>query len=113
LSYFLEDDDELQRIHDAYESGEMLTGELKKIAIKEISAYVSKFQERRARISDDELRIFMDGTRPLRLNPRYNWTDKVSILTIDSHIRKVLSLQIHVFLCILMICLMGLLDSFH
>jgi tryptophanyl-tRNA synthetase len=77
LTYFLDDDDELQRIHDAYEAGEMLTGELKKIAIKEIWGYISKFQERRAKISDEELRIFMDRSRPLRLGARYNWTDKV------------------------------------
>jgi tryptophanyl-tRNA synthetase len=77
LSYFLDDDEELQRIHDSYESGEMLTGELKKIAINEIWGYISKFQQRRAKISDEELRAFMDGTRPLRLGTRYNWADKV------------------------------------
>jgi len=77
LSYFLDDDEELKKIHDAYESGEMLTGELKKIAIKEIWGYISRFQERRAKISDEELRVFMDGSRPLRLGARYNWTDKV------------------------------------
>jgi hypothetical protein len=68
---------ELQRIHDAYESGEMLTGELKKIAIKEIGAYVSIFQGRRAKISDEELNMFMDEHRSLRLGRRYNWTSQV------------------------------------
>ena len=77
LSYFLDDDVELQRIYDEYESGQMLTGELKKIAIREIWNYVSKFQARRASITDAELRAFMDGSRPLRLNPRYNWENKV------------------------------------
>ena len=79
LSYFLEDEEELQRIHDTYESGKLLTGELKKIVIKEIWGYVSKFQERRAKISDEELRIFMDGNRSLRLGARYNWTNNVCI----------------------------------
>jgi tryptophanyl-tRNA synthetase len=78
LSYFLDDDEELQRIHDEYESGRMLTGELKKIAIQEIWNYVSKFQARRASITKSELRMFMDGSRPLRLNPRYNWENKAS-----------------------------------
>jgi tryptophanyl-tRNA synthetase len=79
LEYFLEDDEELKRIHDAYEAGEMLTGELKKIAIKEIWGYVSQFQERRKNISDETLSMFMDGSRSLKLGPRYNWTDKVVI----------------------------------
>ena len=77
LSYFLEDDEELKRIHDAYETGQMLTVELKKIAIDEIWRYVSEFQKRRARITDEELRMFMDGTRSLRLGERYNWTGQV------------------------------------
>jgi hypothetical protein len=79
LTYFLEDDEELKRIHDAYESGQMLTGELKKLAIKEIGAYVTKFQERRAKISEEELNMFMDGQRPLRLGLRYNWTNQVLV----------------------------------
>ena len=80
LSYFLDDDDELKRIHDAYEAGEMLTGELKKITINEIWRYVSKFQERRSKITDEELKMFMDGTRALRLASRYNWNNKVKCL---------------------------------
>jgi tryptophanyl-tRNA synthetase len=77
LTYFLENDEELQRIHDQYESGEMLTGELKKITINEIWKYISKFQQRRAKITDEELRMFMDSNRVLRLGSRYNWTNKV------------------------------------
>jgi tryptophanyl-tRNA synthetase len=80
LSYFLQDDDELKRIHDAYEAGEMLTGELKKIAINEIWGYVSKFQERRSNITDEEVKMFMDGTRSLRLSARYNWNNEVQRL---------------------------------
>ena len=80
LSYFLRDDDELERIHDAYEAGEMLTGELKKITINEIWGYVSKFQERRSKITDEELKMFMDGTRSLQLSPRYNWNNEVQSL---------------------------------
>jgi hypothetical protein len=73
----MEDDDELQRIHDKYESGEMLTGELKKIAIEKIWAFVNKFQKRRSAITTEELAMFMDGSRPLRLGTRYNWTGAV------------------------------------
>ena len=73
LSYFLEDDEELKKIHDAYESGEMLTGELKKIVIKELWTYVEGFQKRRAQVTDDVLKDFMDGSRNLQLGARYKW----------------------------------------
>ena len=91
LTYFLEDDDELQRIHDAYESGEMLTGELKKIAIKEIWSYVNKFQQRRGKITDEELNMFMDGNRSLRLNSRYNWTGQVVPAMVFTQLEKLYS----------------------
>jgi len=81
LTYFLEDDEELKRIHDEYESGKMLTGELKKIAIREIWGYVSKFQQRRANITDEELNTFMDGSRSLRMGKRYNWNNEVLLTT--------------------------------
>ena len=77
LSYFLEDDDTLQKIHDSYESGEMLTGEIKEISVTELWKFMQTFQERRQKITDEELSIFMDGTRPLRLAARYNWSGRV------------------------------------
>jgi len=70
---FLEDDEELKNIHDAYESGEMLTGELKKAAIKELWTYVEGFQKLRAQVNDELLRDFMDGSRKLHLGERYKW----------------------------------------
>lgn len=71
LRFFLEDDDELERIHVSYESGEMLTGELKAICIKELQAYVAAFQERRAKVDDAAVELFMER-RPLQWvgNPR-------------------------------------------
>jgi len=73
----LEDDEELKRIHDEYEAGKMLTGELKKIAIREIWGYISKFQQRRSKITEEELKLFMDGSRALRMGKRYNWKNEV------------------------------------
>ena len=70
---FLEDDEELKKIHDAYESGEMLTGELKKITIKELWTYVEGFQKLRAQVNDEVLRDFMDGSRKLHLEEWYKW----------------------------------------
>ncbi|KAK4161937.1 hypothetical protein QBC43DRAFT_93067 [Cladorrhinum sp. PSN259] len=71
LKFFMEDDDELERLRVAYKKGELLTGELKAICIKELQAYVVAFQERRAKVDDDTVRLFM-STRPLKWggNPR-------------------------------------------
>ncbi|EGS18161.1 tryptophanyl-tRNA synthetase-like protein [Thermochaetoides thermophila DSM 1495] len=71
LRFFLEDDDELERIKVAYEKGEMLTGELKAICIRELQKYVAAFQERRAKVTDETVKLFMTP-RPLtwRGNPR-------------------------------------------
>ena len=58
LEYFLEDDEELKRIHDDYESGRLLTGEVKKILIAEIQKIIGDFQERRKQVSDETVRSF-------------------------------------------------------
>lgn len=67
LRFFLEDDEELEKIRVAYESGEMLTGDLKAICIKELQTYVAAFQERRAKVDDEAVKLFMT-TRPLQWN---------------------------------------------
>ncbi|KAK4127588.1 tryptophanyl-tRNA synthetase [Parathielavia appendiculata] len=71
LRFFLEDDEELERIKVAYETGEMLTGELKAICIRELQRYVAAFQDRRAKVDDETVKLFME-TRPLKWggNPR-------------------------------------------
>ena len=53
LRFFLEDDDELERIRVAYEKGEMESGEMKKLCTKELQAYVVAFRERRKAITDE------------------------------------------------------------
>jgi tryptophanyl-tRNA synthetase len=73
LSYFLEDDGLLEKIHDSYGSGEMSAAELKDLAISELWKFMQIFQERRERITEEEVSIFMDGTRSLRLAERYKW----------------------------------------
>ena len=64
LTFFLEDDDELERIRLAYESGEMLTGEIKQKCITELQAYVKGFQDRRANVTEAVMSEFMTA-RPL------------------------------------------------
>jgi tryptophanyl-tRNA synthetase len=59
LTFFLEDDEELERIKKAYRSGEMLTGELKARCIEELQTYVKGFQERRAAVTDELVKEFM------------------------------------------------------
>ncbi|CAO1612556.1 unnamed protein product [Jaminaea pallidilutea] len=65
LSFFLDDDEELAEIEKTYRSGELLTGELKKKCITVLQALVKDFQERKAAVSDDRVRDFMDKTRKI------------------------------------------------
>ena len=64
LKFFLEDDDELERIRVAYETGAMESGEMKKTCTRQLQAYVSAFRERRAKVTDEVLRSFL-RPRPL------------------------------------------------
>jgi len=70
LTYFLEDDEELDRIRVSYESGEMLTGEMKKKCIEVMQEYVAGFQERRSKVTDEVLESYMTPRRLIwRGNP--------------------------------------------
>nr|CAI5847823.1 unnamed protein product [Callosobruchus analis] len=59
LRFFLEDDDKLEQIGKDYSSGEMLTGELKKILIETITPLIVQHQERRAKVTDELLKQYM------------------------------------------------------
>ena len=48
LKFFFEPDDKkLQKIHDDYKSGKMLTSELKEILIEKINAFLKEHQKKR------------------------------------------------------------------
>ncbi|OAQ98259.1 hypothetical protein LLEC1_08029 [Akanthomyces lecanii] len=64
LQFFMEDDAELKRIEEEYNSGRMLTSELKAICVEHLQKYVAEFQERRAKATDDVVAQFM-AVRPL------------------------------------------------
>ncbi|CAD6449034.1 51d7e4ec-40ae-41df-b443-966a146d6348 [Sclerotinia trifoliorum] len=64
LTFFLEDDEELEKIKKEYSSGEMLTGTLKAKCIAELQVYVKGFQERRAKVTDEIVADFM-SQKPL------------------------------------------------
>ncbi|XP_055607098.1 tryptophan--tRNA ligase, cytoplasmic [Uranotaenia lowii] len=65
LRFFHEDDDELERLRLAYIKGELLSGEIKKIAIEILQPIVAAHQERRKLVSDEILKQFMT---PRKLN---------------------------------------------
>lgn len=68
LKFFLEDDAELERIRVAYSSGEMLSGEIKQLAISCLQPIVSGHQEQRILVTDEVIDLFMT---PRKLN--YNF----------------------------------------
>ncbi|KAI9167281.1 Tryptophan--tRNA ligase, cytoplasmic [Paramyrothecium foliicola] len=76
LTYFEDDDAKLEQISKDYRSGELLTGDLKKLAIDMLQDYVAKFQERRAKVTDEVLESYMKprklhwGGSPLPVRPK-------------------------------------------
>ncbi|CAH2253007.1 jg13544 [Pararge aegeria aegeria] len=58
LTFFLEDDDRLAEIKKMYESGELLTGELKKMAIDTITPIIQDYQARRSKVTDDVMQQY-------------------------------------------------------
>jgi len=69
LTFFLEDDDELERIRTEYESGQLMTGEIKAICIKHLQTFVAEFQERRKAVSE-EVRADFFARKPLLFRGR-------------------------------------------
>lgn len=63
LTYFEEDDAKLAKIYDEYKKGDLLTGELKKLAIDVLQKNVEEFQERRKAVSDEVLASYMKPRR--------------------------------------------------
>ncbi|KIH45895.1 tryptophan--tRNA ligase [Ancylostoma duodenale] len=65
LRYFLDSDERLEEIRQQYTSGQMLTGELKKLAIDEVTKVILDMQERRKNVTDETLDEFLK-IRPLK-----------------------------------------------
>ncbi|OXB71634.1 UNVERIFIED_CONTAM: hypothetical protein H355_011462 [Colinus virginianus] len=63
LTFLMEDDEKLRDIGEKYGSGEMQTGEVKAILIDLLQKLVKEHQERRAAVTDDVVRRFMDPYR--------------------------------------------------
>uniref|UniRef100_A0A1L8EFI0 Tryptophan--tRNA ligase, cytoplasmic n=1 Tax=Haematobia irritans TaxID=7368 RepID=A0A1L8EFI0_HAEIR len=65
LKFFMEDDEKLEKIRVSYITGEILTGEIKKLAIDIITPIVEKHQSARRLVTDEILQSFME-IRPLQ-----------------------------------------------
>lgn len=64
LSFFLEDDAELENIKQEYGAGRMLTGEVKKLLIEVLTNMVERHRKARAAVTDEMVDVFMSA-RPL------------------------------------------------
>ncbi|XP_017569326.1 tryptophan--tRNA ligase, cytoplasmic [Pygocentrus nattereri] len=59
LTFFLEDDEELEKIRQDYTSGALLTGELKKRLIEILQPLIADHQNRRKQVTDETVMQFM------------------------------------------------------
>lgn len=59
LTFFLDDDEKLEKIRQDYSSGALLTGELKKILIETLQPMIAAHQERRKQLTDEVVKQFM------------------------------------------------------
>lgn len=64
LSFLLEDDAELEKIAADYRSGELLTSEMKQKCIAFLQDFVGKFQEKRSKVTDEDVDHFGNPDRP-------------------------------------------------
>ena len=58
---FMQDDEELERIAKEYSSGEMTTGEIKKILIEELTEFLQEHQERKENADELVQQMMYDG----------------------------------------------------
>ncbi|KAF8797911.1 tryptophanyl-tRNA synthetase [Phlegmacium glaucopus] len=70
LTFFLEDDEELEKLRKDYQEGTLLTGQLKARCIQQLQQFVGNFQERRAKVTDAVVDAFMDPDRKIDATPR-------------------------------------------
>jgi tryptophanyl-tRNA synthetase len=64
LNFFMEDDEKLKEIGEQYESGKMLTGEIKAILVDVLADMVERHQKARAMVTDEVVDAFL-ARRPL------------------------------------------------
>jgi tryptophanyl-tRNA synthetase len=69
LVFFLESDEELERVAREYSSGRMLSSEVKDLAIRVVTQVVLDHQSRVAELTEDQLNVFFDMNRVLDIVP--------------------------------------------
>ena len=69
LTFFLDDDEKLADIADKYSKGKLLSGEVKAILSKLLEDWTKKFQERRKKVTDADVKHYM-STRKIDAIPR-------------------------------------------
>ena len=69
LKFFLYDDAELEKIRVSYTSGELLSGEIKKLAVDVLQPIVAEHQAKRKEVTDEILEQFM-ALRRLNYEPK-------------------------------------------
>ncbi|KAE9398309.1 Nucleotidylyl transferase [Gymnopus androsaceus JB14] len=66
LTFFLDDDEELERLGVEYRAGRLLTGQLKAKCIQLLQQFVTEFRRlRRAKVTDEQVDAFMDKNRKI------------------------------------------------
>ncbi|TFK87910.1 tryptophanyl-tRNA synthetase [Polyporus arcularius HHB13444] len=65
LGFFMDDDEEWKKMGEEYRAGRLLTGELKGKCIKVLQDFVKEFQDARAKVTDADIKAFMDGSRQI------------------------------------------------
>lgn len=68
LCYFLEDDAELERVARAYRSGQMLSGEIKKLAAEQVGRVMERHQEAREKVTPEVVAAFFKRDRKFDLS---------------------------------------------
>ncbi|KAG1769447.1 tryptophanyl-tRNA synthetase [Suillus placidus] len=76
LGFFLDDDEELAKIGEDYRTGRLLTGQLKARCIQMLQEFVKVFQERKAKITDEDVNAFMDSNR--KIDPNFGKRSQIS-----------------------------------
>lgn len=59
LKFFLSDDAELEKVRTSYQAGELLSGEIKKLAVECLQPIITEHQEKRKLVTDQILEKFM------------------------------------------------------
>lgn len=65
LGFFMDDDEEWAKMGEEYRAGRLLTGQLKAKCTQVLQEFVKGFQDRRAAVTEEQVRAFMDGSRKI------------------------------------------------